>query len=104
MRRLFEDLLFAYKVDLAFWSHVHSYQRMCKLYKNECRKDGIVHIVVGSAGRTLDPEGFGPEEWCVAKTIAFGIGRVTVANATHLQYEYIRNFDRQVLDSVWLIK
>ena len=48
-----EDLLYAHKVDLAVWGHQHEYERTCKMYKNKCVKDGILHIVVGTAGKSL---------------------------------------------------
>jgi len=33
---MFEDLLLEYKVDLAFYGHYHSYERMCPLKKGIC--------------------------------------------------------------------
>lgn len=42
MQRAFEDLLLEYKVDVALYGHYHSYQRTCKVYKNECVPNGLV--------------------------------------------------------------
>ena len=104
MQRLFEDLLYKYKVDLAFWAHYHSYERTCKLYKNKCTEDGIQHIVVGSAGYGLDPDVWYKKHWSVFHMTDFGYGRVTVANKTHMLYEWVNNRYDRVLDSVWLTK
>lgn len=104
MQRLFEDLLYKYKVDLAFWAHYHLYERTCKLYKNKCTDDGILHIVVGSAGRSADPDVWYKKDWSLYRIADYGYGRVTVANATHLFYEYVNNRHDRVLDSVWLEK
>ena len=103
MRRLFEDLLYKYKVDLAFWAHYHSYERTCKLYKNKCIDDGIRHILVGSAGFNRDSPIL-LKDWSLYRIADYGYGRVTVANATHLFYEYVNNRHNKVLDSVWLEK
>lgn len=36
MQESFEDLLYKYRVDLAFWGHYHSYERTCAVYKQMC--------------------------------------------------------------------
>ena len=104
MQRLFEDLLITYKVDLALWSHVHSYQRTCRVYRNECTEDGIVHIVTGTAGRPIDFESFMDKPWLEFSSEEFGYGRLSISNSTAMKYEFIRNKDMKVLDSYWFIK
>jgi len=104
MQRLFEDLLYKYKVDLAFWAHYHSYERTCKVYKGKCAEDGITHIVVGSAGKNLDVDKWYPEEWSVVHKTDYGYGRVTIANSSALLYEWIQNDKQEVMDHVWLTK
>ena len=104
MKKNFEHLLFDYKVDIAFWSHVHSYHRTCKVYNKQCREDGVMHIVIGTAGKQTTSYRFCDDPWFVSKNQAYGIGRVSVPNATHMNFQFVRNFDRAVFDSVWLVK
>eukprot|EP00794_Sanderia_malayensis_P005168 gene5168-5820_t len=104
MQRGFEDLLYKYRVDMAFWAHYHSYERTCKVYKEECRDDGITHIVVGTAGMSLDGDYWLDKNWSKYHENAYGYGRVTVANSSSLLYEWIRNKDQVVRDKVWIHK
>ena len=96
MQRLFEDLLYKYKVDLACWAHYHLYERTCKLYKNKCTDDGILHIA--------DPDVWYKKNCSLYRIADYGYGRVTVANPMHLFYEYVNNRHDRVLDSIWLEK
>ena len=100
MQRLFEDLLYKYKVDVAFWAHYHSYERTCKVYRNKCVEDGVPHLVVGTAGRDLDIELWLHKEWSLKRIKEYGYGRVTVYNQTAMMFEFVRNKDKKVLDTV----
>ena len=102
LERLLEDLLYKYKVDMAFWAHYHSYERTCKLYKYECVGDGIVHILVGTAGRSADPREWDNNTWSVYRNTEYGYGRVSVANRTSLLYEFVSNYNKEVRDRFWL--
>jgi len=104
MQRLFEELLYKYKIDLAFWGHYHSYERTCKVYRNNCTDDGIVHTVVGSAGFSLDAASWYPKDWSVYRIADYGYGRVTVTNTSHMLYEWVNNRFDKVMDYVWLTK
>ena len=104
MQRAFEDLLYKYRVDMAFWAHYHSYERTCPLYRQKCVDDGIVHIVVGTAGKDLDGASYLKKDWSLYHEVDYGYGRVTVANSTSLLYEWIRNKDDVIRDHVWLRK
>ena len=103
---LFEDLLHHYKVDLAFWAHYHSYERTCAVYKNACTKDGIVHIVIGTAGKEADWPPYLPPNWSKFRRHVdpYGYGRVTLANRSALHFEYFVNSEERVVDEVWLYK
>merc|ERR1712121_551013 len=50
MKVLFEDLLYKYGLDIAFYGHYHAYERTCAVYKEKCVADGVIHITVGNAG------------------------------------------------------
>ena len=103
MKTAFENLLHTYKVDVAFWAHYHSYERTCKVYNKKCTDDGTVHIVAGTAGAGLDMKPWFAEDWSVKRINDHGYGRVFVANATALHFEWINN-DKKVMDSFWLTK
>jgi len=114
IRHRIEDLLLQYGVDMVLAGHYHSYQRTCAgLYKSKCGHGGPVHIMVGSAGAQLtrnhiDPRfGHWTEKFVNDK---WGYGRITVANATALHFEFIQAGSHndtdagKVLDETWIIK
>ena len=102
MQKALEDLFYTYRVDLAVWGHFHSYERTCAVKKGVCDPNGTVHIVVGSAGFELDGAGIYNFPWSRHYEKSFGYLRVSVANASALKVEYIRNIDKAVADQVWL--
>ena len=106
MQHYLEELFHDYKVDLAFWGHYHSYERTCAVYKKVCQEkgSGTTHIVAGSAGYTLDTEGYYDVGWSRYHENDYGYGRVLVANKSALCYEWVRNKDNVVRDKVWLTK
>ena len=62
----------------------------------------------GSAGASLDNVGLYDKPWSEFFDDDFGIGRITVANSTHMHWEFIRNKENDdkgaVVDDTWLIK
>ena len=103
MKYLFEDLLYKYKVDMAFWAHYHAYERTCPVYKEVCQEGAPVHIVVGTAGKVLDHSDYWPVSWSVYRDQSnFGYGRITVANSSSMHFEFVRNKDGVVEDEVWI--
>ena len=102
MRHAIEPLFHKYRVDMVISGHLHSYERTCKMYREKCVEDGIVYVIAGSAGFILDEVGVWSFPWSRHYEVEFGYGRVTVANATELLWEFVRNKDKQVSDSVWL--
>lgn len=57
LRKALEPLMRDHAVDVAFWGHVHSYQRTCAVYDFKCGDEnkgtGTVHIVTGAPGAGL---------------------------------------------------
>ena len=104
MQQYFEDMLYEYKVDVGLWAHYHSYERTCKVYRNECREDGILHLVIGSGGQTLDVDKWYEREWSVFHKDDYGYGRFSVKNSTHMFFEFVQNRSQKVIDSVWVIR
>ena len=100
---LYEPLLIKYNVDITFFGHYHSYERTCTLAYGNCTKtgQGTVHITIGSAGATLDAAKLYGLPWSKYFDDDFGIGRVTIANRTHMHFEYVRTKDHAVKDDVW---
>ena len=99
-----EHLLFNYQVDLALWGHYHAYQRTCAVYQKQCNPKGTTHITVGTAGCALDHAGLDDVPWSRHFEQNFGYGRVSVANSSAMLWEFIRNSDKAVADSVWITK
>ncbi len=69
LRESLEKVLLKYKVDVAFWGHVHNYERTCPVYNEKCRgtysnSEAPVHFVIGMAGQSLSPNfPIYPPEW-----------------------------------------
>jgi hypothetical protein len=110
MRDEFEDLLKDHNVDLVLAGHYHQYHRTCDgLYKGRCDRGGPTHITIGSAGGKLDETFIYANPW-TSKFIRgeFGYGRITVANDTHLNFEFVRHGDMddlfagEIHDDIWI--
>ncbi|EDO31661.1 predicted protein, partial [Nematostella vectensis] len=104
MQHAFEDLLSEYHVDLALWGHYHAYERTCPVYNQKCQAGATTHIIVGTAGWTLDPDRYWKMDWSMYHDNEFGYGRITVHNSTAMYWEWVRNRDNAVVDVVWLTK
>jgi hypothetical protein len=110
LRKHLEPLLGKYKVDIVFSGHYHAYERTCPVYKETCREDKAskkalapVHIMVGSAGAELDDTGYLNVPWREVAQLEYGYGRMHIYNETHGKFEFVRNKDRIVADSKWII-
>jgi hypothetical protein len=64
---------------------------------------GIVHFIIGSAGRKLSDVDRGQEDWCTECVLRWGFGRFTVRSRTHLLAEYVSSETGEVLDSVEVV-
>lgn len=110
LRYEIEDLLYDYQVDVVLSGHYHSYFRTCDgLYASRCGQRGApLHITVGSAGAHLDTAELYDAPWTETYLKGvFGYGRMTVANASALYFEYVQTVDEtttQVLDDVWIVR
>ncbi|KAF8069374.1 PAP27 [Scenedesmus sp. PABB004] len=129
LRASLEPLLTAAAVDLTISGHVHSYYRTCAVAGEECTADsgdeydeygrargdargrggggsghGIVHFVVGSAGRKLSDVERGQEAWLAASVQQWGFLRLTArAGGDSLLAEFVGSEDGEVLDSVEVV-
>ena len=104
IQKALETILVEYNVDLYIGGHYHAYERTCRIYKSKCNsKNGIVHIVVGTAGASFDLGRQIKVDWSLRFELVFGYGRVS-ANRTSLLWEFVSNDNGKVIDSVVLKK
>lgn len=66
------------------------------------RRHGIVHFVIGSAGRKLSDVERDQSDWCAEAVRRWGYGRFTVRGARSLLAEYVSSESGEVLDAVEL--
>ncbi len=101
MQVAFEQLLHEHAVDVFLAGHYHSYERTCAVYNQRCVDDGTVHIVVGSAGASLDDVAHTGAPWSARSAYVFGTlwGNAT---ATELTLRFVLNHNGTVADEVVL--
>lgn len=112
-----EQLLYDYAVDLEFWAHEHSYERLWPIYDynvyngsyNEPYRNpkAPVHVVTGSAGCVEGREQFNMTRppWSAFRSSDYGYTRLKAYNGTHLHLEQVSD-DKlgAIIDSFWIIK
>ncbi|KAK3043259.1 hypothetical protein RJ639_002502 [Escallonia herrerae] len=98
-----------YKVDIAFYGHVHNYERSCPVYQSTCVNsetshysgtvNGTIHVVAGGGGSHLSA--FSPinTTWSLFKDYDFGFVKLTAFNHSSLLFEYKKSSDGKVYDS-----
>ncbi len=100
-----ENLLKDHAVDLFLAGHYHSYFRSCPgLYGNKCNNGGLTHITVGTAGAALEMDRALRRSWVANYSRDWGYGRITVANATALYFEFVSDADGITHDSTWIYR
>lgn len=86
--------------DAAGSSHTTAAGAAAGLQRQE--QHGIVHLIIGSAGRKLSDVERDQAEWCVETVKEWGYGRFTVRGSRSLLVEYVSSEAGEVLDSVEL--
>ncbi|XP_069118486.1 acid phosphatase type 7-like [Argopecten irradians] len=110
-----ESLFRQYDVDLMFWAHEHSYERLWPVYDRKVlngtktpytNPQGPVHIITGSAGCSEDHDDFGNSApWSAFRSVDYGYTRMKVYNATHIYIEQVSDDkDGMIIDKLWYIK
>ena len=103
LRESLEPLFHETKVNLFIAGHIHSYERTCAVYQERCvNSGGVTHVVVGTGGTDVEDSGAWKFDWSKHFEAVNGYGRVTVANASSLLWEFVRNRDSIVTDIVWI--
>lgn len=108
-RESLQKLWQKYKVDIAFYGHVHNYERSCPIYQNTCMSrekhhysgtmNGTIHVVVGGGGSHLSKYSNVVPNWSIYRDYDFGFVKLTAFNHSSLLFEYKKSRDGQVYDS-----
>ncbi|XP_071918389.1 probable inactive purple acid phosphatase 27 [Coffea arabica] len=108
-RESLQKLWQKYKVDIAFYGHVHNYERTCPVYQNQCVKsgrshysgvvNGTIHVVVGGGGAHLSEFSTVDTSWSLYKDYDWGFIKLTSSNHSSLLFEYKKSRDGKVYDS-----
>ncbi|KAG8049061.1 hypothetical protein GUJ93_ZPchr0009g2434 [Zizania palustris] len=103
-----EELWQKYKVDLAVFGHIHSYERTCPIYQSRCVQDGsdryigrfnaTTHVVVVVGGASLSPFRDSIPYWSFSRDYDFGFGKLTAMNHSTLLFEYKKSRGGDVHD------
>jgi len=110
MRMSLENLINQYKVDLYLAGHVHSYERIGKVYNLERNRNGNDYLVVGNGGT---PEGLTPgwvfpdPAWSVFRIAQWGYGYLHLVNGTHAlwtMYLDVEGSEGIIMDQAWIIR
>jgi len=117
IRASLEPLLLDHQVDLVLAGHYHSYLRSSRIANDTAQpasSSAPYHFTIGSAGALLDSAGaIADKDWRLHFEDTFGYGRITVANRTHMHWEFIRVSSSNVTtptphptvgDSTWIVK
>lgn len=103
-----EKLWQKYKVDIAFYGHVHNYERICPIYQNQCVSaeklhysgtvNGTIHVV-GGGGSHLSA--FTPIQnvWTLFRGQDYGFVKMAAFNHWSLLLEYKKGSNGNVYDS-----
>lgn len=108
-RESLQKLWQKYKVDIAFYGHVHNYERSCPIYQNQCVNSarshysgsigGTIHVVVGGGGSHLSDFSELQTKWSLFKDHDWGFVKLTAFNHSSLLFEYKKSRDGNVYDS-----
>lgn len=108
-RESLQKLWQRYKVDIAFYGHVHNYERSCPIYQSQCVSsekshysgtfNATIHVVAGGGGSHLSDFSQVNTKWSLYKDYDFGFVKLTAFNHSSLLFEYKKSRDGHVYDS-----
>jgi len=98
-----EPLLYKYHVDLNLFAHIHSYERTCPVYQQQCVQDGVTHVLIGMGGHDLSHGTYSGAKWSIYHDIEFGYTHIK-ANKTHLAFTYHHTSNDKIIDRLHLNK
>ncbi|KAM0896834.1 hypothetical protein ACQ4PT_022965 [Festuca glaucescens] len=98
-----------YRVDIAYFGHVHNYERTCPLYQSQCvnneqshysgTMNGTIFVVAGGGGSHLSDYTTAIPKWSVFRDQDYGFTKLTAFNHSSLLFEYKKSSDGKVYDS-----
>ncbi|CAL0325291.1 unnamed protein product [Lupinus luteus] len=108
-RESLQKLWQKYKVDIAFYGHVHNYERSCPIYQSQCVNsershysgtvEGTIHVVVGGGGSHLSKFSDVAPTWSLYRDYDYGFVKLTAFDHSSLLFEYKKSSDGKVYDS-----
>jgi hypothetical protein len=108
-----EPLLKKYKVDMAFWGHVHAAELTWPVYNSERipvstdgSYDAPVHAVIGNGGQTLTVAAHWDHKWMrwLPKAQYYGYSKLVALNATHMTFTMYRDDTDAVEESITIVR
>jgi hypothetical protein len=113
-RESLQKLWQKYKVDIAFYGHVHNYERVCPIYQNRCvtkekyqysgTVNGTIHVVVGGGGSHLSNYSDVVPDWSIYRDKDYGFVKLTAFNHSYLLFEYKKSRDGEVYDFFTILR
>ncbi|CAL5013696.1 unnamed protein product [Urochloa decumbens] len=98
-----------YRVDIAYFGHVHNYERTCPIYQSQCMTkeknhysgtmNGTIHVVAGGGGSHLSEYTTAIPMWSIFRDHDYGFTKLTAFNHSSLLFEYMKSSDGKVYDS-----
>lgn len=118
LRGAWETLFNSFNVDIYFSGHVHNYQRMAPIFRNLTvpsyydskelfvNPNAPIYILSGDSGSDHGHEPLSPtpQLWSIHGTDAYGFGKLTVFNQTHVRWVQYNSEKIEVEDVMWVIK
>ncbi|TVU01561.1 hypothetical protein EJB05_52981 [Eragrostis curvula] len=108
-RESLQKLWQKYRVDIAFFGHVHNYERTCPMYQSQCvtaeksrysgTMNGTIFVVAGGGGSHLSEYTTAIPKWSVFRDQDYGFVKLTAFNHSSLLFEYKKSSDGKVYDS-----
>lgn len=115
VRTYLEDLFFTGGVDLVISGHQHYYERTWPVYKKRATQyhyrdpSAPVHITIGTLGSAYQTDkstnvGGQWSAFVLSEQGRESYGKLTVYNATHLNWEVLECINNKRVDSIWIVQ
>ncbi|CAD5224999.1 unnamed protein product [Bursaphelenchus okinawaensis] len=109
-----EKLFYDNGVDVAFWAHEHTYERLWPVYDRVVYNGSSsayvdppapIHLLSGSAGCREYTDQFNkPGVWDAFRSSNYGFGLMHVYNRTHINFKQLSAVNSTTEDEIWIVK